>query len=51
MLEIEAFVEAVRHGRPVAVTGQAGRDAVAAAQMITDSLQAHRRRLEASGLI
>jgi predicted dehydrogenase len=50
-LEIGAFVEAVRTGAPVAVSGEAGRDAVRAAQMITESLQAHRRRLEQSGLI
>ena len=49
--EIAAFVEAVRHGGPIVVTGEAGRDAVRAAQMITDSLQAHRRRLEAAGMI
>lgn len=50
-LEIGAFVSAVRNGTPVAVSGSDGRDAVRAAEMITDSLQAHRRRLEASGMI
>lgn len=50
-LEIAAFVAAVRDGTPVAVTGSDGRNAVRAAEMITDSLQAHRRRLEASGMI
>lgn len=50
-LEVAAFVKSVREGAPVAVTGEDGRDAVRAAQMITDSLQAHRRRLEAAGLI
>lgn len=50
-LEIAAFVAAVRDGTPVAVSGSDGRNAVRAAEMITDSLQAHRRRLEASGMI
>lgn len=50
-LEIESFVNAVRDGTPVAVSGEDGLNAVRAAQMITDSLQAHRRRLEDSGMI
>ncbi|HZD26666.1 MAG TPA: gfo/Idh/MocA family oxidoreductase, partial [Alphaproteobacteria bacterium] len=51
MLEVEAFLEVVRtRGRP-AVDGEAGRDAVQAAQLITDSLNAHRRMLEQAGLI
>ena len=49
--EIAAFVDCVRLGETPAVTGEAGRDAVQAAQMITDSLQTHRRLLEQSGVI
>lgn len=50
-LEIEAFLAAVRDGTPPHVDGAAGRDAVRAAQMVTDSLRAHRRKLEEAGLI
>lgn len=50
-LEIEAFLKAVRDGARPHVDGRAGRDAVHAAHMITDSLRAHRRTLEQSGLI
>ena len=49
--EIAAFVHCVRRREAPAVTGEAGRDAVQAALMITDSLQAHRRLLEQSGVI
>ena len=49
--EIAAFIQCVRQGETPAVTGEAGRDAVQAALMITDSLQAHRRLLEQSGVI
>jgi predicted dehydrogenase len=49
--EIAAFVHCVRQRETPAVTGEAGRDAVQAALMITDSLQAHRRLLEQSGVI
>ena len=50
-MEIDAFIHCVRNKEMPAVTGEAGRDAVQAAQMITDSLQAHRRLLERSGVI
>lgn len=49
--EIAAFVKCVRTREIPAVNGEAGRDAVQAALMITDSLQAHRRLLEQSGAI
>ena len=49
--EIGAFIHCVRNKETPAVTGEAGRDAVQAAQMITDSLQSHRRLLERSGVI
>ena len=49
--EIAAFVHCVRTRETPAVNGEAGRDAVQAALMITDSLQAHRRLLEQSGVI
>ena len=49
--EISDFVRCVRGKETPAVTGEAGRDAVQAALMITDSLQAHRRLLEQSGVI
>ena len=49
--EIAAFIECVRRRETPSVTGEAGRDAVQAALMITDSLQAHRRLLEQSGII
>lgn len=50
-LEIEAFVDSVATGKPPQVGGAEGRDAVRAAVMITESLRAHRRMLEASGTI
>ena len=50
-MEIDAFIHCVRNKEMPAVTGEAGRDAVQAAQMITDSLQTHRRLLERSGVI
>ena len=49
--EIADFVRCVRTKETPAVNGEAGRDAVQAALMITDSLQAHRRLLEQSGVI
>ena len=49
--EISAFIDCIRNRKKPAVTGEAGRDAVQAAQMITDSLQSHRRLLEQSGVI
>lgn len=49
--EIAAFIHCVRTRETPAVNGEAGRDAVQAALMITDSLQAHRRLLEQSGVI
>ena len=49
--EIADFVRCVRNRETPAVNGEAGRDAVQAALMITDSLQAHRRLLEQSGVI
>ncbi len=49
--EIADFVRCVRNRETPAVTCEAGRDAVQAALMITDSLQAHRRLLEQSGVI
>ncbi len=49
--EIADFVRCVRAKKTPAVNGEAGRDAVQAALMITDSLQAHRRLLEQSGVI
>ena len=49
--EIADFVRCVRAKETPAVNGEAGRDAVQAALMITDSLQAHRRLLEQSGVI
>jgi predicted dehydrogenase len=49
--EIADFVRCVRSKETPAVNGEAGRDAVQAALMITDSLQAHRRLLEQSGAI
>ncbi len=49
--EITDFVRCVRAKETPAVNGEAGRDAVQAALMITDSLQAHRRLLEQSGVI
>ncbi len=49
--EITDFVRCVRSKETPAVNGEAGRDAVQAALMITDSLQAHRRLLEQSGVI
>jgi predicted dehydrogenase len=49
--EIAAFIQCVRRRETPAVTGEAGRDAVEAALKITDSLQAHRRLLEQSGVI
>ena len=49
--EIASFAHCVRHRETPAATGGAGRDAVQAALMITDSLQAHRRLLEQSGVI
>jgi predicted dehydrogenase len=51
MLEIQAFLDSVRNGTPAIVDGAAGRDAVQTAQRITDSLRAHRRLLEQSGVI
>jgi predicted dehydrogenase len=51
MLEIQAFLDSVRNGTPAKVDGAAGRDAVHTAQRITDSLRAHRRLLEQSGVI
>ena len=49
--EIDSFINCVSNKETPAVTGEAGRDAVQAAQMITDSLQSHRRLLEQSGVI
>jgi predicted dehydrogenase len=49
--EIAAFVHCVRHRETPAVGGEAGRDAVQTALMITDSLRAHRHLLERSGVI
>ncbi len=49
--EIAAFIQCVRRRETPAVTGEAGRNAVEAALKITDSLQAHRRLLEQSGVI
>ena len=49
--EIAAFIQCVRRQETPAVTGEAGRDAVEAALKITDSLQAHRRLLEQSGVL
>jgi predicted dehydrogenase len=49
--ELAAFIGCVRRRETPAVTGEAGRDAVQAALKITDSLQAHRRLLEQSGVI
>ena len=49
--EIADFIRCVRAKETPAVNGEAGRDAVQAALMITDSLQAHRRLLEQSGVI
>ncbi len=49
--EVAAFIDCVRNGERPAVDGQAGRDAVKAALMITESLQEHRRMLEESGVI
>lgn len=40
-LEIEAFLDSVRTGRPPAVSGDEGRRALAAALLIRDSLEAH----------
>jgi predicted dehydrogenase len=51
MLEVEAFIKSVRTGERPRVDGVAGRDAVQAAMMITDSLRAHRRMLEQAGTI
>jgi predicted dehydrogenase len=49
--ELESFCARVRdRGRP-AVTGEDGRDALAAAIMISESLQAHHELLRKSGLI
>ena len=40
--EQREFVAAVRHGDPVRVTGEQGRDALAVAEQILDSIRAHR---------
>ncbi len=47
-LEIAAFVEAIVERTPVKVGGVAGRNALQTAIMISDSLQEHRRLVEAS---
>jgi len=47
-LEIAAFLEAVRGNTTVPVDGAAGRDALQTAIMISDSLQAHRKLVEAA---
>lgn len=49
--ELEAFLDSVRHRHPPAVSGEDGRAALAAAIMISESLQAHRELLQRSGLI
>jgi predicted dehydrogenase len=51
MREIESFVTTVRSGGTPIVDGAAGLDAVRTAQMITDSLRAHRQMLEDAGVI
>ena len=40
--EQREFVAAVRHGDPVRVTGEQGRDALAVAEQILDSIRSHR---------
>ena len=47
-LEIEAFIKAVREKSPVEVDGTAGRNALHTAIMISESLQAHRKLIEAA---
>lgn len=47
-LEIAAFVQAVIEKTPVQVDGLAGRNALQTAIMISDSLQAHRKLVEAT---
>lgn len=49
--EIESFVDTVRDGGKPIVDGTAGLEAVATAQKITDSLRAHRQKLEDAGVI
>jgi predicted dehydrogenase len=49
--EHAAFVAAVLDGAPVLVDAAAGRRALAAALMVTDSIHATRARMAASGLI
>ncbi len=49
--EHEAFFAAVLDGEPVAVDGQAGRRALAAALMVSESIAQSRAVAEASGLI
>jgi predicted dehydrogenase len=40
--EQREFVASVRHGDPVRVTGEQGRDALAVAEQILDSIRSHR---------
>jgi predicted dehydrogenase len=47
-LEIAAFVQAAMENTPVQVDGVSGRDALQTAIMISDSLQAHRKLVEAA---
>jgi predicted dehydrogenase len=47
-LEIAGFLAAVQGKNPVQVDGAAGRDALQTAIMISDSLQAHRKLVEAA---
>lgn len=49
--ELESFLACVRERGTPAVSGQAGREALAAAIMIAESLQAHHDLLRKSGLI
>lgn len=44
--ELVDFLDSVSTGRPPRVDGDAGRDALRTALMITDSLKAHRRRIQ-----
>ncbi|MDP2619961.1 MAG: Gfo/Idh/MocA family oxidoreductase [Hyphomicrobiales bacterium] len=45
--EISEFLDCVRSGRVPTVDGRVGRDALRVANMITETLRAHRRRIEA----
>lgn len=45
--EISEFVDCVRSGRMPTVGGKVGREALRVANMITENLRAHRRRIEA----